>query len=206
MCPRPALRALALFLLLTSFAVAAELKIRVVDPQSARVAGARVEIIRATDQAIEAVRVTDARGEATANALPNGSYRIEVLAPDKASDPDFLERLRTLGPDCCPVVAYGALLRPAALEIPRHGWVNLHFSVLPAWRGAAPVQHAILAGDDVTGASTFRIEEGLDTGPVLRQEGLPLEPRANLEERIHAIEHRLLPTVVREMMAEWRAR
>jgi methionyl-tRNA formyltransferase len=91
---------------------------------------------------------------------------IEVLAPEKASDPEFLDRLRGLGPDCCPVVAYGALLRPAALAIPRHGWVNLHFSVLPAWRGAAPVQHAILAGDDITGACTFRIEEGLDTGPV----------------------------------------
>lgn len=91
---------------------------------------------------------------------------IEVLAPDKAADPEFLDRLRALAPDCCPVVAYGALLRPAALEIPRHGWVNLHFSLLPAWRGAAPVQHAILAGDDITGASTFRIEEGLDTGPV----------------------------------------
>ena len=91
---------------------------------------------------------------------------LEVLAPDKASDPEFLDRLRALEPDCCPVVAYGALLRPAALEIPRHGWVNLHFSLLPAWRGAAPVQHAILAGDDITGACTFQIEEGLDTGPV----------------------------------------
>ena len=112
---------------------------------------------------------------------------IEVLAPDKASDPDFLERLRTLGPDCCPVVAYGALLRPAALEIPRHGWVNLHFSVLPAWRGAAPVQHAILAGDDVTGASTFRIEEGLDTGPVYGTVTTPIgrrETTGDLLERL----------------------
>jgi methionyl-tRNA formyltransferase len=63
-------------------------------------------------------------------------------------------------------VAYGALLPKAALEIPVHGWVNLHFSLLPAWRGAAPVQHAVLAGDEVTGASTFLIEEGLDSGPV----------------------------------------
>jgi methionyl-tRNA formyltransferase len=64
------------------------------------------------------------------------------------------------------VVAYGALLPGAALAIPARGWVNLHFSLLPAWRGAAPVQHAVLHGDDVTGASTFQIEEGLDTGPV----------------------------------------
>jgi len=91
---------------------------------------------------------------------------IDVLQPERPRDPDFLERLRAIAPDCCPVVAYGGLLPPAALEIPVHGWVNLHFSVLPAWRGAAPVQHAILSGDDVTGASTFQIEEGLDTGPV----------------------------------------
>ena len=71
-------------------------------------------------------------------------------------------------PDCCPVVAYGALLPRVALDIPAHGWVNLHFSLLPAWRGAAPVQHAVLAGDEMTGASTFLIEEGLDSGPGLR--------------------------------------
>ncbi|MFV8127366.1 methionyl-tRNA formyltransferase [Streptomyces syringium] len=91
---------------------------------------------------------------------------IEVLKPAKPRDDDFLARLREIAPDCCPVVAYGALLPKAALEIPAHGWVNLHFSLLPAWRGAAPVQHAILAGDEVTGASTFLIEEGLDSGPV----------------------------------------
>ncbi|MFF7637007.1 methionyl-tRNA formyltransferase [Kitasatospora sp. NPDC008050] len=91
---------------------------------------------------------------------------IEVLKPAKPSEPEFLARLAELAPDCCPVVAYGALLREPALEIPAHGWVNLHFSLLPAWRGAAPVQHAVLAGDQVTGASTFRIERGLDSGPV----------------------------------------
>jgi methionyl-tRNA formyltransferase len=91
---------------------------------------------------------------------------VKVLQPGRPSDPAFLETLQELAPDCCPVVAYGALLPPAALAVPVHGWVNLHFSLLPAWRGAAPVQHAILAGDEVTGASTFRIEEGLDTGPV----------------------------------------
>ncbi|MBV9292258.1 MAG: methionyl-tRNA formyltransferase [Frankiales bacterium] len=91
---------------------------------------------------------------------------VGVLQPAKTTDPEFVEQLQSLHPDCCPVVAYGALLRPQVLDIPAHGWVNLHFSVLPAWRGAAPVQHAILAGDEVTGASTFRIEEGLDTGPI----------------------------------------
>ncbi|MFC5148614.1 methionyl-tRNA formyltransferase [Streptomyces aureoversilis] len=91
---------------------------------------------------------------------------IEVLKPARPRDEDFLARLREIAPDCCPVVAYGALLPKAALDIPVHGWVNLHFSLLPAWRGAAPVQHSILAGDEVTGASTFLIEEGLDSGPV----------------------------------------
>jgi methionyl-tRNA formyltransferase len=91
---------------------------------------------------------------------------IEVLKPAKPRDEDFLARLREIAPDCCPVVAYGALLPTVALDVPRHGWVNLHFSLLPAWRGAAPVQHAILAGDEMTGAATFQIEEGLDSGPV----------------------------------------
>ena len=92
---------------------------------------------------------------------------IEVLKPARVRDPELLARLRTLAPDCCPVVAYGALVPREALGIPKHGWVNLHFSLLPAWRGAAPVQHAVWHGDDVTGASTFLLEEGLDTGPVL---------------------------------------
>jgi methionyl-tRNA formyltransferase len=91
---------------------------------------------------------------------------IEVLTPRRPSEPEFLARLSTLAPDCCPIVGYGALVPRAALDIPRHGWVNLHFSLLPAWRGAAPVQAAIWHGDEITGASTFALEEGLDTGPV----------------------------------------
>ena len=91
---------------------------------------------------------------------------VQVLSPVRPGEQQFLDQLAALEPDCCPVVAYGALVPRTALDIPRHGWVNLHFSLLPAWRGAAPVQHAILAGDEVTGATTFRLEEGLDTGPV----------------------------------------
>ncbi|MCO1658787.1 methionyl-tRNA formyltransferase [Pseudonocardia humida] len=90
---------------------------------------------------------------------------VPVLTPRRPSEPEFLARLGELAPDCCPVVAYGALVPRAALDVPRHGWVNLHFSLLPAWRGAAPVQAAVRAGDEVTGATTFRLEEGLDTGP-----------------------------------------
>ncbi len=101
---------------------------------------------------------------------------IRVLAPSRPRDPDFLDELVDLRPDCCPVVAYGALLPAAALAIPVHGWVNLHFSLLPAWRGAAPVQQAILHGDEIAGASTFQIESGLDTGPIYGVITEPIRP------------------------------
>ncbi|GAB3864826.1 methionyl-tRNA formyltransferase [Nocardioides maradonensis] len=90
---------------------------------------------------------------------------VPVLKPSHPRDPDFQEQLQALAPDCCPVVAYGALLPQSALDIPRHGWINLHFSLLPAWRGAAPVQRSIWAGDEMTGATTFRIVKELDAGP-----------------------------------------
>ena len=99
-------------------------------------------------------------------ALRAEELGVPVLKPEHPRDPDFQDALRELAPDACPVVAYGALLPQSALDIPRHGWVNLHFSVLPAWRGAAPVQHSLWAGDEVTGATTFRIVKELDAGPV----------------------------------------
>jgi methionyl-tRNA formyltransferase len=101
---------------------------------------------------------------------------IEVLTPVKPREPEFHARLAALAPDCVPVVAYGALVPTAALEIPRYGWVNLHFSLLPAWRGAAPVQYAVLHGDEVTGASVFQLEAGLDTGPVFGTLTEPIRP------------------------------
>jgi methionyl-tRNA formyltransferase len=108
------------------------------------------------------------RGRRTARS-PVGQLADEagvpVLTPRRPSEPEFLARLGELAPDCCPVVAYGALVPRAALDVPARGWVNLHFSLLPAWRGAAPVQAAVRAGDEITGATTFLLEEGLDTGP-----------------------------------------
>lgn len=92
-------------------------------------------------------------------------HGLDVLKPPAPKGPEFLAELSELGPDCCPVVAYGALLPQSALDIPPRGWVNLHFSVLPAWRGAAPVQRALIAGEEVTGATTFRIVKELDAGP-----------------------------------------
>jgi methionyl-tRNA formyltransferase len=91
---------------------------------------------------------------------------IPVLTPASAKTEEFRAQLADLAPEAAAVVAYGALLPPPILAIPTHGWVNLHFSLLPAWRGASPVQAAIRAGDDITGASTFRLEAGMDTGPV----------------------------------------
>jgi methionyl-tRNA formyltransferase len=114
-------------------------------------------------------------------------HKVRVLTPARPGDPGFLDELRDLAPDCVPVVAYGALVPPAALAAPRHGWVNLHFSLLPAWRGAAPVQHAILHGDEITGASVFQLEEGLDTGPVfatLTEQVRPADTAGALLERL----------------------
>lgn len=106
-------------------------------------------------------------------------HGIEVLTPTTlkpgTADGDALRaRLAELSPEAIPVVAYGNLITEDLLQVPAHGWVNLHFSLLPAWRGAAPVQASIAAGDEVTGATTFRIDKGLDTGDIL----------ATLEERI----------------------
>ncbi|MEG3615094.1 methionyl-tRNA formyltransferase [Isoptericola haloaureus] len=101
---------------------------------------------------------------------------IDVIT-DVPRGEEFVARLRDLDVDAAPVVAYGHLLRPDVLAVPRLGWVNLHFSVLPAWRGAAPVQHAVLAGDEVTGATTFLLDDGMDTGPVLGTATETVRPR-----------------------------
>ena len=101
---------------------------------------------------------------------------IETLKPRRPRDEDFVARLTELAPDCCPVVAYGALLPQRVIDVPAHGFVNLHFSLLPAWRGAAPVQHALLAGDATTGATTFRIVLELDAGPTYLRLVEPVRP------------------------------
>ncbi len=94
---------------------------------------------------------------------------LEVLRPARLSDQTFIDRLAELAPDCCPVVAYGGLIPKRVLDIPRLGWINLHFSLLPRWRGAAPVQHALMSGDAETGASTFAVVPQMDAGPVYAQ-------------------------------------
>lgn len=112
---------------------------------------------------------------------------VRVLTPRTLRDAAVQEELRRLAPDAAPVVAYGSLVPAAALEIPVHGWINLHFSLLPAWRGAAPVQRAVLAGQTRTGITAFRLDEGLDTGEILAQRPAeigPLETSGQLLERL----------------------
>lgn len=115
----------------------------------------------------------DARGKRGSQTHPTPVRQaaeelgLEVFTPEKASDPQAIARVAAVEADAAAIVAYGQILRPAMLDAVRLGWVNLHFSVLPAWRGAAPVQRAIMAGDDITGASTFILDEGMDTGPVI---------------------------------------
>jgi methionyl-tRNA formyltransferase len=124
---------------------------------------------------------------------------IEVKQPAKARDPEFHEQIRAIGPDVAVVVAYGKILPAALLEIPRKGFVNVHFSLLPAYRGAAPVQHAIVDGRNETGISIMVLTEGMDEGPVLAEERVPIrddDTAASLGERMASIGARLLvPTL-----------
>ena len=129
-------------------------------------------------------------------ALDHG---IPLLRPARPNSDEFIAELTELAPESCAVVAYGALLSERLLAVPEHGWVNLHFSLLPAWRGAAPVQAAIAAGDAVTGATTFRIEPALDSGPVygvVTETIRPTDTAADLLGRLSISGAALLETTV----------
>ncbi|WP_432573126.1 methionyl-tRNA formyltransferase [Kineococcus sp. SYSU DK005] len=144
------------------------------------------------------------RSAASAVAQRAREVGLPLLQPATPRDPAFLAELTALAPDACPVVAYGALVPRAALDVPRLGWVNLHFSLLPAWRGAAPVQRAVMAGDEVTGACVFQLEEGLDTGPVLGSLREPVGARdtaGDLLQRLAARGAHLLVDVLDAMAA-----
>ncbi len=123
----------------------------------------------------------DARGRRGSTLHPSSvkEYALEhglsVMTPASARDEQLIDHVASLACDAAAVVAYGKILPPALIATVKHGWVNLHFSLLPAWRGAAPVQRAIMAGDQMTGATTFLIEEGLDTGPVVGTLTEPIE-------------------------------
>lgn len=102
---------------------------------------------------------------------------LEVLQPRRAREPELHERLAELVPDVAVVVAYGSILPGPLLEVPRLGFVNLHFSLLPAYRGAAPVQRAVMDGVSVSGVSIMVLTEGMDEGPVLATKEVAVEPR-----------------------------
>lgn len=124
---------------------------------------------------------------------------IPVLRPRRPNADEFIAELTELAPECCAVVAYGALLSERLLAVPKHGWVNLHFSLLPAWRGAAPVQAAIAAGDTVTGATTFQIEPALDSGPVygvVAETVRPIDTAGDLLDRLSISGAALLDTTL----------
>ncbi|SER54196.1 methionyl-tRNA formyltransferase [Propionibacterium cyclohexanicum] len=101
---------------------------------------------------------------------------LRVLKPAHPRDEDFVARLGEIAPQACAVVAYGALLPQNVLDLVPHGWINLHFSLLPRWRGAAPVQRALMAGDEFSGVTTFRIVKQLDAGPIYRLRRVAVGP------------------------------
>ncbi|HTG44315.1 MAG TPA: methionyl-tRNA formyltransferase [Verrucomicrobiae bacterium] len=112
---------------------------------------------------------------------------IPVLQPLKARDESFLDELRSLNPELIVVVAYGQILPQALLDLPRHGCLNVHTSLLPKYRGAAPIQWAILNGDPQTGVTIMRMDAGLDTGPIISQRAtgiLPEDTSQTLHDRL----------------------
>ncbi len=154
------------------------------------------EALLASDHEVTAVvtRPDAARGRSK-RLVPSevgqwaADHGLPVLKPTHPRDPEFVAALTELAPDACPVVAYGALVPQHVLDIPRFGWVNLHFSLLPRWRGAAPVQRAIMAGDEVTGATTFRLVRELDAGPVYGTTEMALTGTETAGEVLDALAH-----------------
>ncbi|MDY5786172.1 MULTISPECIES: methionyl-tRNA formyltransferase [unclassified Corynebacterium] len=129
-------------------------------------------------------------------------HGIEVLTPDTLrGNEEIRQRLAELAPDAIPVVAYGNLIPEDMLDIAPHGWVNLHFSLLPKWRGAAPVQAAIRDGDAMTGATTFRIDAGLDTGDILATVEEPIQPTDTADDLLTRLAHTGSDLLVETMTA-----
>ena len=168
-----------------------------------------LEALAAQHEIAAVITQPDARGRRGTALRPSPvkEYALErgwpVHTPERASDPDFIASIASLEADAAAVVAYGQILRPALLEATRAGWVNLHFSLLPAWRGAAPVQRAIMAGDEITGATAFLLDEGMDTGPVIGSVTEAIRPGDTagvLLERLAAIGAPLLAQAVEALV------
>lgn len=106
-------------------------------------------------------------------------HELEILQPEKASQPDFLDRLRELNPDLIVVIAFGQILRKEVLDLPKYGCVNVHVSLLPKYRGAAPINWAIINGEEKTGVTTMFMDEGLDTGDIIKTREFSLDDEIN---------------------------
>lgn len=106
-------------------------------------------------------------------------HELEILQPEKASQPDFLDRLRELNPDLIVVIAFGQILRKEVLDLPKYGCVNVHVSLLPKYRGAAPMNWAIINGEEKTGVTTMFMDEGLDTGDIIKTREFSLDDEIN---------------------------
>jgi methionyl-tRNA formyltransferase len=118
------------------------------------------------------------------------AHGLEVFQPDSVNAPQAVEKIRAWEPDLIVVAAYGQILRPTLLELPTLGCINIHASLLPRWRGAAPIQAAILAGDSQTGITLMQMDQGMDTGPILAQASLDINPEdkaGSLGERLAAL-------------------
>ncbi len=130
--------------------------------------------------------------------------QLPVLQPERARHESFIQQLRELQPDLIVVAAYGQILPPAILELPRHGCLNVHTSLLPKYRGAAPIQWAILDGEAETGVTIMKMDAGMDTGDILTQQTTPIEPRDNsqtLHNRLAQIGAELLIPTIRDYVA-----
>jgi methionyl-tRNA formyltransferase len=167
-----------------------------------------LEALLASDHEVVAVLTQpDARGKRGKTLHPSPvkaaaiEHGIQVLTPERASDPEVVAQIAGLNADAAAVVAYGQILKPALLDAVRIAWVNLHFSLLPQWRGAAPVQRAIMAGDDVSGASTFIIEQGLDTGPVIGTLTETIRPRDTSGDLLERLGRAGAPLMVQSLSA-----
>ena len=112
-----------------------------------------------------------------------------ILQPSTLKDPDLRARLAAISPEVTVLVAYGEYIAPSLLELPRRSSVNLHPSLLPRWRGSTPIQSAILAGDTVTGVSIIRMDKGLDTGPILSQREVTINPEETTPELSERLAH-----------------
>ncbi|MCP5523323.1 MAG: methionyl-tRNA formyltransferase [Verrucomicrobiales bacterium] len=133
-----------------------------------------------------------------------GQLGLEVWQPARCRAPEFLGQLAGLAPDCCVVAAYGQILPRPLLELPKHGCVNIHGSLLPKYRGAAPVQWALADGEPHTGVTIMRLDEGLDTGPMLASESTPIWPEddaQSLHDRLATQGADLLLRTLRDYLA-----